>query len=126
MINSFDELDDEYLGYIANELDARLEAIFSVDYDIYTSVANGNITITTKCSKDKEMMPTIHLYPEIEDDIVYVVPELSFPTLAQGELDFADSMHYWLGKWYAVGGLITIVNNLSFNINDIFDIDDEE
>lgn len=78
-----------------------------VDYKLEIS-EDMKMTLTAKGS-DAKYLPeiTVTTNEDPDDGIYYFTPKLEFPDLDQEDMDYYDSIHYYLGKWENIGKFIT-------------------
>lgn len=103
-------------------IDAIASDAYNVGYDL--EVVGGEIKLTSKGS-EAQLMPKIEVKPVMEDGVLYLETELSFPEIKSSELDYADSTEYYLKKWYNVGRFVTTLVKFSFDPKTDYE-DDED
>lgn len=73
----------------------------------YDMKIDSDVNVTIKSYENKKYMPEITVETVEEDGVYYFVPKLKFPELDQNDMEYYDSIHYWLGKWEGVGKFIS-------------------
>ena len=83
----------------------------------YEMSVDKELNMTLECvDDDKARMPEITTKKEKTDDgVYYYIPTLTFPKLNDADLDFYDSIHYYLSKWEKVGRVITDLIKFNYN-----------
>lgn len=74
-----------------------------------------NMKLKLKASNEKQYMPTIEVETIEEDGVYYFSPSLTFPDLNQADMDYYDSIHYWLEKWEKVGKFISRLVSMHYD-----------
>lgn len=87
-----------------------LELWKSADRNDYDMEVSDDLQITLKAKgNDAKYLPeiTVTTNQDPDDGIYYFTPNLKFPELKQEDMDYYDSIHYFLGKWEEIGKFIT-------------------
>ena len=86
---------------------------YKIDYEM---TVDSNLNMTIKCIKDEKFMPEITVKMVEEEGVYYYTPDVKFPELKYDDMDFADSVHYWVAtKWADVAEFITALNKFSYD-----------
>lgn len=112
-----------------------IETIFNgafsdIAYDFskhgYEMKVDSDKNMTLTCEKDKEFMPEIKVNKVEEDGVYYYNADLKFPELKYDDMEFADSVHYWVeDKWAPLTKVITKLSKFGYNPREWEDSDDE-
>ena len=103
------EIDEIHNGAFA-DIAMRLS-----EYD-YEMTVDDDFNVTVKCVRDKEFMPEIKITTVEEEGVYYLLPDLKFPELKADDMDYADSVLYWVeDKWVKVAKIIKDINKFSYD-----------
>lgn len=91
-------------------------------YDVSVKSEDGTIASIVVSVKPKDQdMPDFSIQTVMgsTDNAVVFEPTLQFPDLTfDGEANYADDIHYIIGKWYDLANGITQLNKYEFNVDD--------
>ena len=109
-ITAAEEIDTIYNGAFE---DIAYQA-YKVNYDMTVST-DGSFEMKLKCNKDEKFMPKIDVTTVEEEGTFYFNADVKFPELKYDDMDYADSVHYWVdNKWTDVAKFITSLSKFSF------------
>lgn len=92
---------------------------YNVGYDLEVD-SDFNVKMTAR--EDADMMPKIETATHKMNDGTYTFsPVLTFPILDSNNLDYADSLEYWMKKWMEVAAFLTSLIQYEFNPSDFED-----
>lgn len=71
----------------------------------------------TRTGSDSKYLPEIEVETrqDPDDGLYYLVPKLTFPELDQDDLEYYDSIHYWISEWERIGKRISELNEFTYN-----------
>lgn len=78
-------------------------------------------------NKEKNLMPTVTaaIVPsEKEENALWIIPDIQFPTLYGSDMDYYDSMSYWLDNWGSATGLAEYLFQLIIYPEDHYEYED--
>lgn len=108
------------VSYFADEVDDKL---YHCNYQVKSCAWDdeGNIDLSVECIEaESDKFPTLELHHVVYDDGMWgLSPVLTFPTLDQAELDYSDSMAYWVARWADVANSLRSIIEYTFDI-DVF------
>ena len=82
----------------------------------YEMTIDDNFNVTVECVSDAKFMPEIKINTEEDKGVYYLVPDLKFPELKDKDMDYADSVAYWVeDKWVPLARVITDINKFSYD-----------
>lgn len=85
----------------------------------YEFIIDENFNVTVTCEEDKKFMPEIKINVVKEKDTYYMIPDLKFPELKDKDMEYADSVAYWVeDKWAKLAHVITDINKFSYTPED--------
>ena len=99
---------------------------YKADYDMTIS-EDGEFKMTLECkSNDKKFMPEIKVNTVEEDGVYYFNADVKFPELKYDDMEFADSVSYWVKKWEDVADFITALSKFGYDPKEWEDVEGDE
>lgn len=97
-------------------------AFYNEHYNLEIS-ENGDLEATA--FEDADMMPKIAIHKSEVDGNYYYSAALAFPVLDSTEMEFYDSIAYWMKRWSEIGHIITMLDQFVYNPS-LYEDDEEE
>ena len=111
-IKTSEDITDKYFSDFAGRA-------YNVGYDFEVD-SDFNVKLTARGDADK--MPKIEIATHKMNDGTYEFsPMLTFPVLDSNDLDYADSLEYWMKRWIGVASFLTSLIRYEFNPSDFED-----
>lgn len=102
-------------------LEERFAETISEAYDVgYNLTIDGNVdmTLEARSSTDRKYLPEIEVETVEDDGVYYFSPKLTFPELDFEDMEYYDSIQYWLDKWAKIGKFISTLTSLHYDPNE--------
>lgn len=105
--------------YSKTDIDTIHHGAFSgLALDAYNYGYDLNVTDDmhmTLTAMDEEYAPKIQIETSIYNGAYIFDATVSFPTISNKDMDYADSFRYYMKKWCQLGEFITELNKFSYN-----------
>lgn len=102
-------------------LETRLANLISEAYDVGYDLnidQDVNLVLEVRSSSDKKYLPEIEVETIIDDGVYYFSPRLIFPKLDFEDMEYYDSIQYWLDKWAKIGKFISTLTSIHYDPNE--------